>query len=135
MTDANGYAVYLDSSALVKLVVREAESDALIGHLVDHVARVASALVRVEVIRAVRAHGTSAVRRAQRLMGGLRLLALDDALLDAAAGVDDERLRSLDAIHLAAALSFGDDLLHVVTYDLRMAEAARSVGLRCLAPG
>ena len=60
---------------------------------------------------------------------GLSLIALDDALLDRASDLGPSDLRSLDAIHLAAALSLGDDLGAVVTYDDRMAAAATGLGL------
>ena len=127
-------AVYLDSSAIVKLVVAEAESRALTDYLRDHPSRVSCALARVEVIRAVRPHGAAAVGRAGQLLARISLLRLDDALLDAAAELEGTTLRSLDAIHLAAARAFGDELAEVVTYDRRMADAAHRFGLAVSAP-
>lgn len=127
-------AVYLDSSAIVKLVVVEPESRALSRYLDDHPSRVSSSLARVEVVRAVRAHGEAAVARARQLLARLSLVRLDDVLLDAAAALDGSRLRSLDAIHLAAARALGEGLVAVVTYDRRMADAARSLGLASSAP-
>ncbi|MBW8059922.1 MAG: type II toxin-antitoxin system VapC family toxin [Solirubrobacterales bacterium] len=126
--------VYLDSSALVKLVVREAESEALVGYLAEHPSRASSALARVEVIRAVRAHGQAAMVRARQLLERISLLHLDEALLDQAAALDGAVLRSLDAIHLAAARVLGDDLGELVTYDRRMAEAAERIGIPVSAP-
>lgn len=127
-------AVYLDSSALVKLVVREAESDALAEHLRGRRERVSSALARVEVIRAVSTHGSAATARAAQLLQRIGLLQLDDAVLDRAAVLGGSTLRSLDAIHLAAAQTLGQALGEVVTYDQRMADAAREVGLVVVAP-
>ena len=127
-------AVYLDSSALVKLVVAESESPALAEYLRGHPARVSCGLARVEVIRAVRPHGDAAVGRAGRLLARMSLLRLDDVLLDAAAALDGATVRSLDAIHLAAAQALGDELEEVVTYDHRMAQAARRFGLATSAP-
>lgn len=127
-------AVYLDSSAIVKLVVAEAESQALTRYLRDHPSRVSCALARVEVIRAVRPHGAAAVGRAGQLLARISLLRLDDVLLDAAAALEGTTVRSLDAIHLAAAQAFGDQLAEVVTYDRRMAGAARRFGLAIRAP-
>jgi len=127
-------AVYLDSSALVKLVVREPESAALADHLRRRPSRVSCALARVEVIRAVRGHGVPAINRARRLLGRISLLRLDDALLDEAAALNEGNLRSLDAIHLAAARALGDGLTELVTYDRRMAEAAEMAGLAVAAP-
>lgn len=127
-------AVYLDSSALVKLVVQEAESAALAGHLRERRSRASCALARVEVIRAVRSHGQPAINRARRLLERISLLRLDDVLLDHAAALDEATLRSLDAVHLAAARTLGDGLAEVITYDRRMADAAGRVGLPVLAP-
>ena len=127
-------AVYLDSSALVKLVVREAESAALRRHLRMRPLRLSCALARVEVARAVRGHGTAAAARAQELIRRIGILQLDDALLDEAAKLDGAVLRSLDAIHLAAAQTLGDELGEIVTYDLRMADAARTLGLPVAGP-
>lgn len=127
-------AVYLDSSAIVKLVVAEPESRALVRYLRDHPARVSCALARVEVIRAVRPHGEGAIGRARQVLARISLVHLDDVLLDAASGLGDTTLRSLDAIHLAAAQAMGNGLAEVVTYDRRMADAARSLGLATSAP-
>lgn len=125
----SGRACYLDSSALVKLVVAEPESPALRRHLRRWRARASCGLARVEVVRAVRPHGPGAIDRARRLLGALDLLALDEELLDTAAMLDPLGVRSLDAIHLAAALRLGGALGELVTYDLRMAEAATTVGV------
>lgn len=126
--------VYLDSSALVKLVVAESESAALQRELRGEPERASCALARVEVVRAVRPHGAAAVARARRLLRRLDLIQLDEELLDAAAMVDGGLLRSLDAIHLAAALLLGDSLTSVITYDQSMTAAAAAVGLTVSAP-
>lgn len=126
--------LYLDSSALVKLVVREQESEALTHHLRERPNRASCALARVEVVRAVHSHGRPAIARARRLLELVSLLHLDDVLLDEAAAFDGANLRSLDAIHLAAACSLGDALAEIVTYDHRMAAAARQAGLPVSAP-
>jgi uncharacterized protein len=118
----------------LKLVVREAESEALERYLRDRPDRVSCGLARVEVIRAVRQHGPAAIARASRLLERVALLRLDDLLLDAAAAHDGANLRSLDAIHLAAARAVGDDLAEVVTYDQRMTAAAGELGLAVMAP-
>ena len=125
--------VYLDSSAIVKLVVVEAESTALRRFLRGHPARASCGLVRVEVPRAVAAAGAAAIRRARQVVATLDLIGLDDALLDAAGALDAE-LRSLDAIHLTAARTLGEDLECVVTYDRRMRLAAAAIGLAVAAP-
>jgi len=126
--------VYLDSSALVKLVVAERESAALRRYLRSIPQRASCALAKVEVLRAVRPHGGPAMKRARGLLRRLDLVQLDDDLLDAAAALDAGVLRSLDAIHLAAAQVLGDALTAVVTYDDRMAAAAGRLGLPVAAP-
>lgn len=126
--------VYLDSSALVKLVVAEAESQALRRYLRGEPGRASCVLARVEVPRAVRPHGAAAVARARQLMRRLDLVRLDDELLDDAAALDSGILRSLDAIHLAAAVTLGEELSALVTYDDRMAAAARLLGVTVRAP-
>ncbi len=68
------------------------------------------------------------------MLAGLELVELDDRVIAAAAGLDPAELASLDAIHLASALSLGDDLGAFVCYDRRLAEAATAAGLPMLAP-
>ena len=127
--------VYLDSSALVKLVVSEPESSALRRYLGGEPERASCALARVEVLRAVRGHGAAALTRARRLLQRLNIVQMDEELLDAAAAALDPRVsRSLDAIHLSAAQLFGGELTAVVTYDRRMTAAAGLVDLAVAAP-
>jgi len=121
--------VYLDSSAIVKLVVRETESAALRRFLRQHPRRISCALARAEVPRAVRHLGPRAHRRAVAVIGRIDLIRVDDSLLDNAAALDAGVLRTLDAIHLAAASLLSSELESVVTYDRRMAAAADLLGL------
>jgi predicted nucleic acid-binding protein len=128
---------YLDSSALVKLIQTEAESEALRRYLrqwrPDE--RVSSEIARVEVVRAVLASGPTVVAHARRELGRLFLVAVDRAVLDRAATLaPGSWLRSLDAIHLATAQLLGAELHAVVTYDTHMARAATSLGLAVEAP-
>lgn len=132
--DAPTGAVYLDSSAIVKLVVREPETDALLAFLEPRRVRVTSALARVEVVRAVRRHGRSATTRTSATLDALSQLAVDDSLLDGAAAINADQLRSLDAIHLASAQQLEGELDVLVTYDERMHAAARALGLPVSAP-
>lgn len=124
---------YLDSSALVKLVAEERESASLRSALADARSRVSCTLARVEVVRAVRAKGPQAVRSARETLEGVELIELDTELLDLAAELDAP-LRSLDAIHLAAAMELGDELEAIVTYDVQMARAATALGLPVISP-
>ena len=127
--------VYLDSSAIVKLVVAEAESTALRRYLRGEPRRASCALARVEVTRAVAPHGAVTLTRARRVLRRIDLVPVDDELLDDAATLDAGVLRNLDALHLAAARVFGDELTAVVTYDDRMARSASILGLPVVTPG
>ena len=125
---------YLDASAIVKLIVREQESVALEAWLGDKQHEVVScALVRTEVVRAAAPAGAPAIRRARRLLDRLDLIVIDDELLDLA-GELTEPLRSLDAIHVAAALELGVELDAFVTYDRQTTRAAEALGLPVVAP-
>lgn len=126
--------IYLDSSALVKLVVAEPESGALRRFLRNEPERVSCGLARTEVLRAVRPVGPAAVERARRVLRRVHLIRVDDVLLDAAGMIDAVVLRSLDAIHLAAAQIVAPNLTALVTYDRRMAIAAAALGFSVKAP-
>jgi len=125
---------YLDASALVKLVVIEPETPALVEALRGRRRMTSTALARVEVVRAVRATAPEQIGAARRALAELDLLPLDDRLLAAAADLEDGALRSLDAIHVAAALLMGDALDALVTYDLRMKAAAGRLGVAVVSP-
>jgi uncharacterized protein len=129
--------LYLDSSAIVKLVKAETESAALRRHLRRRRedGRVTSALARVEVVRAVAGGGAEAIAHARRQLARLEQINLDRQLLDDAASIAPAiALRTLDAIHLASAQAIGSELSEVVTYDERMKAAAESLGMAVAAP-
>src|SRR6059058_1237304 len=126
---------YLDTSAAVKLLMNERESTALRRWLRRRPERASAALLRVELVRVVRRAGfPRLIPEARKLLAGVHLIRIDDALLDRAADLDPTDLRSLDSIHLAAAASLGDDLAAVVSYDDRLLAAAASVGLPIATP-
>lgn len=121
----------------MKLVRHGAESEPLRRFLHRHRAdgRVTSALARVEVVRAVVGGGPPAVAHARRQLARIDHINLDRDLLDAAATLaPTSLLRSLDAIHLAAARCLGADLRSVVTYDVRLQQAAAALGIAVDAP-
>lgn len=127
-------ATYLDSSALVKLAVRESESSALRRYLRRRRPLISSALARTEVARAMLPIGPEAVRRGRDVLARVDLARVSDRVLVAAGRLLPANVRSLDAIHLATAQELGNDLTAIVTYDERMAAAARALGLRVSAP-
>ena len=133
----NFLPVYLDSSAIIKLIIREPETDALADALQRWPDRVSAALARVEVHRALRRAGRpkAAHVRADTVLDALVLIRLDEPVLARAAAFTTPQMRSLDAIHLAAALTIGDDPDALITYDVRLARVAAQEGLTVLHPG
>jgi predicted nucleic acid-binding protein len=128
-------AVYLDTSAAVKLVVAEAGSTAVLRWLQardDDV--VSSDLLRTELLRATRRAAPKQMVRARTVLESLVLLKLTTEVCERAATLEPTVLRSLDALHIAAALSLGDELSALVTYDERMAEGAGVLGVPVVAP-
>ena len=131
---SSGQLAYLDSSALVKLVLEETETIALTSFLQGWPARVSSIIAYVEVHRAARREAERASARADEVLELVDLIELDRAVVDLARALEPAELRSLDAIHLASALSVGAGLGAFVTYDRRLYEVAGRVGLEAVAP-
>lgn len=127
-------ATYLDSSAIVKLAVREPESAALRRFLRRRHPLITSALARTEVARALLPFGAAAVARGEDVLSRLDVVRINDRLLRQAGGLLPAELRSLDAIHLASAVALGPDLARICTYDERMASAATGMGMAVVAP-
>jgi predicted nucleic acid-binding protein len=123
--------LYMDTSALVKLVVAEDESEPLKSFLRERAGDglFSAALTRTELIRAVAPNGAQAIADARNLLNSVDTVVLTRQLLDGAGIVQPLRLRSLDAIHLVAAQRAGDALRAVVTYDARMLSAAADLGM------
>jgi predicted nucleic acid-binding protein len=129
-----GRLAYVDTSAFVKLVLGETEADALRLELANWEGHVASRLLRAEAIRACARYGPSYARLAGEAAEALVLIPVDEVVLDRAAELEPALLRTLDALHLATALSVGADLGTMLVYDARLADAARASGLTTLAP-
>ena len=127
-------ATYLDSSAIVKLAVREPESLALRRYLRRRQPLISSALARTEVLRALLPAGDEAVTRGRTVLQRIDLVRVNDRILNAAGVLRPPDLRSLDAIHLATADELGDELSALVTYDDRMVNAGKQLGYRIVQP-
>jgi predicted nucleic acid-binding protein len=127
-------ATYLDSSALVKLAIEEPESGALRKYLRRRRPMISSALARTEVLRALLLEGDEGVARGRAVLARLELVRINDRILNAAAMLLPADIWSLDAIHLATAQQLATDLGRVITYDERMLDAARRLGIRTAAP-
>lgn len=127
--------VYLDSSAIVKLLVSERDAVALHRYLGSRHYRVSSTLARVEVLRTLVRLDADAetLARAEETLARIALIPMDDPVLSGAARLKPTRLRTLDAVHLATALSLSAVKV-VVTYDHRLRDAALTAGLRVFAP-
>ncbi|MEV6282858.1 type II toxin-antitoxin system VapC family toxin [Kribbella sp. NPDC051770] len=130
--------IYLDTAALVKLVRREVASDELVDWLNSRTDRllVASALVEVELPRALRRTEPDLLAAVPALLAHVAVYEIDELVRATAAAYADGLIRSLDAIHLATAQAvFGADLTAFVTYDQRLLAAADALGLPIHSPG
>ena len=128
-------AFYVDTSALVKLVVAESETAALRSWLAtDDRDLAACDLVRTELMRAVRRSVPDRVLQARAVLDSIILVEVGTTVFEEAGRLEPSLLRSLDAIHLAAALDLGDELEGLVTYDDRLASAAESNGVIVVSP-
>src|SRR2546425_5858985 len=127
-------AIYLDSSAIVKLAVAETESAALRRYLRRRAPLVVSALARTEVARALLPLGSAAVQRGHEVLSRIELIRVSDRILLDAGSLVPAQLRSLEAIHLATMRKLGGSVRGVVTYDSRMAAAVSAMGMTTVAP-
>ena len=129
-----GYA-YLDASAIVKLVVAEPETAALERDVAGRIALLSSRLSATEVLRAARRHPLRRVlQQAEDVLDSFVLMEVTSAILKRAGALGPTDLRTLDAIHLATALGLGLANLEFLTYDVRLARAARAHGLSVSKP-
>lgn len=128
--------IYLDSSAVLKLLFEEAESAALESWISGRAGTpiVSSELAKAEVIRAARRLDPNVVPAARVLVSQLDLIPLRSGLIDQAADAGEPLLRTLDAIHLASAISIRGDLTAFVAYDNRLVDAAEAAGIAATRP-
>lgn len=128
--------IYLDTSALVKLVVEEAESENLEHWLVLQDQPITTSVIgRVELLRACRRSGPDSVATARLLLAELPLVPLTMSVQETAEDIGSPLLRTLDALHLASAFELGDVLSGFVVYNKRLRDAAAFAGLPVQTPG
>ena len=127
------HLAYVDASAFVKLFLLEPESEAL-SVATDSWQLASSALLEVEAVLAVRRRKPDAETTVRAMLQGLELIDIDADIRRAAAGVANPHLRSLDAIHVATALSLGDHCGTFFAYDQRLISAAQAHGLTVSVP-
>jgi uncharacterized protein len=127
---------YADTSAVIKLLAEETHSRAFAAFYDAHADAewVSSALLRVEVTRAVARAMPALLPDARELLLAFSTIDIDDDVIEAAISEPDRALRSLDAIHLATARILGPDLDAVVSYDDRLVKAATDAGLTTVIP-
>ena len=126
---------YLDTSAAVKLLIAEENANSLVRWLESHEDQMFSSdLLRTELLRVTRRIAPDLMVQARAILDALVILTLSTELCERAAILEPRLLRSLDAIHLAAAMEMGDDLRGLVTYDHRLAAGAESLGIEVLTP-
>ncbi len=128
--------IYLDSSALLKLLFEERESAALAAWIAERTETpmVSSELAKVEVVRATRRLDAAVVPAARALVSQLDLIPLSGGLIDEAAAAGEPFLCPLDAIHLASATSIRNELTAFVAYDNRLLTAAQDAGIEPISP-
>ena len=132
--------IYLDSCAMVKLLIEEPESNALDSHLAQQnhagVHAISSQLSITEVHRALIRHGADETihDEADAMLAAYATLPLEP-ILESAGRLPQPALRSLDALHLATARMLGPAVTQFITYDKRLVTAATELGLPVVTPG
>jgi predicted nucleic acid-binding protein len=127
---------YADTSAVVKLLAEETHSRALASFYDEHTDAewVSSALLKIELMRTVTRVMPVLIPDARDLLHAFSYVAIDGDVVDGAMNEPDRGLRSLDAIHLATARIFGDELDGLVSYDDRLLRAAGEAGMPTITP-
>ena len=128
-------AFYLDTSAAVKLVQEERGSAALLTWMAERERMLASSsLLHSELLRTTRRSRPDLLAQARALLDHVTLIDVGWEVCERAGLLDPDGIRSLDAIHLASALALAEELEGIVTYDVRLQEAALAAGLAVVAP-
>ena len=126
--------IYVDTSALMKLVWPEQGTEAADAFIGDREDLVSSTLLTVEARRAAARVEPAALPRVDLLLGRVELIHMSDAVIETASRLPDPMLHSLNAIHLATALLIRDDLDVLLSYDDRLLAAASAHGLPTATP-
>lgn len=125
--------IYIDSSAILKLIIQEKESDAV--RSISRARFITSQISRVEVIRTILRHEPKALKAAEGVLKNINILPIDSTTLTQAERLPERiNIRGFDAIHMAAAGKFGLKINLILTYDKQMAKAAKDLGFEVLAP-
>jgi predicted nucleic acid-binding protein len=127
-------SVYVDTSVFGRVILDEPDKQAIQRDLAKFNRRVASRLLRVELRRVGRRE--DALEEADRILDDVLLIPVDEDVLAAAETVTPTTVTTLDAIHLATAVSLSkkDGLDALMTYDKRLAAGAKEHGIQVLSP-
>lgn len=126
---------YIDTSALAKLIVLESETPALLDWLKENKTDLAtSELTHTELMRTVRRFAPDRATASRKILGQVIALSATKSIFESAANIEPKSLKSLDAVHVTTALSLGDELEGVITYDQQMAGAVEGYGFPVIAP-
>ena len=129
--------IYLDPTAIMKLITTTPESAALTNYLRVHTATTwfTCAISRAEVLRAAAGAHPGAIEHAHHVLAGLDLVAVTDRLLDSAIALAPAPGRTTDALHIAAAMSAGPQLHTLITYSPELAHSAAEHDITAIHPG
>ena len=129
--------IYLDATAMMKLIDEAPESAALTAYLSAHTDTrwITCALSRADLLRSLAGLPEEATEHAHHVLAGVDTLAVTDRLLDAAIALNPAPSRTVDALHIASALSAGPRLRTLVTYDADLARAAAELRITAVSPG
>ncbi|MEI7697643.1 MAG: type II toxin-antitoxin system VapC family toxin [Actinomycetes bacterium] len=125
---------YLDSSAILKLILAETESKALVNFLSEET--ITSTISRVEVIRTLNRMYPLSVIKGKEILSNFLLTPMNPAILSSAENFPESiTLRSLDAIQVATVIFLDKSVEGVVTYDKQMIKNAKELGIKVASPG
>lgn len=129
--------IYLDATAMLRLIAQTPETPALTAYLSAHTDTrwISCALTRAELLRMMAGLPTEATEHAHHVLAGIDSVGVTDRLLDAAITLIPAPARTVDALHIAAALSAGPRLRTLVTYDPELARAAAGHHITTVSPG
>ena len=131
----SGDVAYIDTSSFLKLVLAERESSATAEFLRPWPHWASSLLLRVEAMRAAAAADGAARAAVAKRLRAVHLISLSEDVVELAILIGAPGLRTLDALHLASAMTLGDELGALVTHDRRLLAAAAALGLPAVSPG
>jgi uncharacterized protein len=126
--------IYVDTSALLKLLRPDEHSLAFASYVDGHADMVSSTLLAIELRRGVLRSAPRALPRVDLLLSRVELIGMEAPVVESASRLPDPMLRTLDAIHVATAVLLRDDIEALVSYDQRMLDAAASHGLPVASP-